>query len=135
MATTVHARTRSPESFLAQHGGTAVLGGTLLASWSASIAFSLPCPLLTFTGLLCPACGATRAVNALLQADISSAGHDNVLILLVACLVLLLPISKSARIFTFDFLLGSENGARLLAAMLIVFTVARNTPFAAFLRP
>lgn len=40
------------------------------------------CPFRVLTGLWCPVCGSTRAVHALLHADLAAAASSNVLLLL-----------------------------------------------------
>lgn len=40
------------------------------------------CPFRVLTGLWCPVCGSTRAVHALLHADLAAAASFNVLLLL-----------------------------------------------------
>jgi Protein of unknown function (DUF2752) len=42
------------------------------------------CPFNFLTGLLCPACGATRMVYDLMHGDLSAAFHDNALLLLAS---------------------------------------------------
>ena len=46
-----------------------------------------PCPFHMLTGLLCPGCGATRALAALLHGQVQEAWHWN------ALFVLLLPLA------------------------------------------
>ena len=48
--------------------------------------FYPPCPIHLVSGLLCPGCGATHALVALLHGDLSAAWRDN------ALLILLLPV-------------------------------------------
>ncbi|WP_431950132.1 DUF2752 domain-containing protein [Actinacidiphila sp. bgisy167] len=42
------------------------------------------CPFNFLTGLLCPACGATRMVYDLMHGDLPAAFHDNALLLLAS---------------------------------------------------
>lgn len=48
------------------------------------------CPLHAMTGLWCPLCGCTRAVHALVHADLSTAMRDNALFVAVLPLLVLL---------------------------------------------
>ena len=79
--------------------------------------FYPPCPIHQYTGLLCPGCGATRALAALTHLRVAEAWHLNPL------LFLLLPLAL--------FHLGRPRklhplGFATLAAVTIAFTVARN---------
>ena len=47
------------------------LAGALLGLWSAYAISGLSCPVLAITGMICPTCGTTRALLALLQGNIS----------------------------------------------------------------
>ena len=64
------------------------------------------CPLHTFTGILCPGCGGTRSMLALLRGDLITALHDNPaspVIMLVAILYyfenLLEVFGKNVKLF------------------------------------
>lgn len=59
------------------------LAYALFCLWTG---FSIPCPIRTTTGLLCPGCGVTRMCLALLQLDFIGAWDAN------PGLVLLLPV-------------------------------------------
>jgi hypothetical protein len=89
----------------------------------AAYAFYPRCPIHELTGLLCPGCGATRALAALLHGNLVAALRQN------ALFVCLLP-------FAGLYLLSALHGrnwprlpAPLLASIFVaaaVFTVARN---------
>lgn len=53
------------------------------------------CPLRAVTGLLCPACGATRMTYDLMHGDVAHAWRDNALLLLLTPLVLWLLVRWS----------------------------------------
>lgn len=94
------------------------------------------CPLYEMTGILCPACGATRAVSALCSGHLGAAVHDNLLLVALVPLLLLVWVGWMARS------VGRRGGlARLrwppalqlvLPVLMVVFAVVRNLPFAAF---
>ncbi|MBX9789449.1 MAG: DUF2752 domain-containing protein [Pirellulales bacterium] len=115
-------------------GGVLALAGLLLV-WAvdpAEAGFYPPCWLHRLTGWHCPGCGATRALHALLHGDVSQALAFN------PVFVVLLPIVGAALGWR-----GLESwrgrpprtrpllpgGAILaLAAVLVVFGIARNLP-------
>lgn len=55
------------------------LGTGLLFAFLATKGLSIPCPLYTLTGILCPGCGNTRATLAFLQFDFKSMLKFNLL--------------------------------------------------------
>lgn len=93
-----------------------------LATAAAALLFYPPCPIRLLTGWLCPGCGATHALAALLFAHWSEAWRDNPLVIalvpLVAAAAYKRSIPRSAVILT------------LIAAVL--FGILRNTYFVSF---
>ncbi|WP_197084505.1 DUF2752 domain-containing protein [Saccharothrix sp. ST-888] len=96
------------------------------------------CPVLRATGWWCPGCGGLRCVHALTRGDLTTAGHDNLLVLLLAGVLGLLWLrwlwaaltgGRAPRIS-----IGS-GGAVGLTVLLVVFTVIRNLPIGAGLAP
>ena len=73
----------------------------------------IPCIFFKVTGLLCPGCGITRAIFALLNFDILSAMHYNLLAVLLLPIILIYYILRiinwinfkvfSSKIFTTNF--------------------------------
>jgi hypothetical protein len=94
------------------------------------------CPLYEMTGVLCPACGATRAVSALCSGHLGAAVHDNLLLVALVPLLVLVWAGWLARS------LGRRGRvARLrwppalqlvLPVVMLLFMVARNLPFSPF---
>ena len=94
------------------------------------------CPFRAATGWWCPLCGGLRSADALVHLQVRTAVRDNVL--LVAAIPLL-------TLWWFDWARRRRRGdvARSLPSTVIVaviviavgFTVIRNLPFAAGLRP
>lgn len=81
------------------------------------------CPIHRLTGLLCPGCGGTRALIALLHGDLLSAWHRNPLMLalsplLLAYLLVTLRRGSAPRV--------SPLLTSALLALTLGFTVARN---------
>ena len=104
----------------------AAAGAALLLRFPpAQYGFYPLCPIHQLTGLLCPGCGATRALAALLHGNLAEAWHQNALILL------LLPAALS-------YLLRAElpnlrhphtrTAWLLVAIATTVFTLTRNLP-------
>ena len=76
-----------------------------------------PCPIHLYTGLLCPGCGATRALAALTRFHVAEAWHLNPLLFLLLPLALL-HLTRPRKL--------SPLAITILAAITIAFTVARN---------
>lgn len=95
------------------------------------------CPVRAATGLLCPGCGAIRAVHALLEGDPALALHSN------ALLVLLLPIAAAwLAIWTVRRMRGSSRTMLppswlvvTLAVIALLFGALRNLPALSVLAP
>jgi hypothetical protein len=94
------------------------------------------CPLHAFTGLDCPFCGGLRAAVELTRGRFTQAAQDNLVF------VALLPLIAA---WWLDWILQAR-GARqrralprsaviALTAVLVIFGVVRNLPFARALRP
>lgn len=90
------------------------------------------CPFRAITGWDCPFCGSLRAVSAALRGHPAAAWHDNPLLWL-ALPVLIWGWARWARTGSGPRL--SRAGAVLVVALGVAFTVVRNLPFAAALRP
>jgi hypothetical protein len=94
------------------------------------------CPLRAATGLWCPLCGGLRATYSLAHADTAAALRDN------AVFVLALPVLIALWL---EWVWRARRGrpSRRITASTVVwlvvvcalFTVLRNLPFAAVLRP
>lgn len=96
------------------------------------------CPFRVLTGLWCPVCGSTRAVHALLHADVAAAASSNVL------LVLVLPAVAYAWLAWASPRLGGPRLRRprvaprvwwALLALALTYGVLRNLPAFPVLAP
>lgn len=92
-----------------------------------------PCPSRWLTGLYCPGCGATRALHALLHADLEKAMSMNVVFVFALPLVALMLMHQliqlpSALITAAKFF----SDARPWAWLLISYAVLRNLPWYPF---
>jgi hypothetical protein len=91
------------------------------------------CPIYLATHWLCPGCGSTRALHALLHLDVQSALHYNALFTLlfpVACLWFGFISYRTLRYDQSLNLAMPRSVAVCLIVTFVLFTVARNTIFA-----
>jgi hypothetical protein len=94
-----------------------------------------PCPLHTLTGVLCPGCGSTRALHALLHGRIASAFGFNALAVLFLPIFVYSFASRVSRLLRgrplpAPFLKAGAIYA--LLASIVIFAVARNIPLPPF---
>ncbi|WP_429143824.1 DUF2752 domain-containing protein [Anaerotaenia torta] len=94
----------------------------------AIVPFLPACSLYSRFHLLCPACGNTRSVTALLHGDIAEALHYNPVPALLALLILLAYIEFAAHSFgrNLRILPRSLSFYLVLIALLVVYFIARN---------
>jgi hypothetical protein len=125
-ATQLSRRRRIAHALLA---AALLLGAALLLYPPTRFSFYPACPIHQYLGLLCPGCGATRSLAALLRGRVMEAIHLN------ALFVLLLPIALFGAIESYRRALRPEKfrwpqppAAALYAtlAAAAIFTVARN---------
>jgi Protein of unknown function (DUF2752) len=97
------------------------------------------CPWLVTTGTHCPGCGGLRAVNDLTRGDLAAAASSNLLLVSsIPVLVLLWGRSFAQRWQGAHRPLpqpAAGVAAAVAVALVVVFWVARNLPFAAVLAP
>lgn len=94
------------------------------------------CPFRAITGWWCPLCGGLRCADALVHGNLAAAAHDNVLLLAAVPLLLWAWIDWAARVR------AGRPGRQLslgevvaIVAVMTAFTVVRNLPPVAALRP
>ncbi|HZU34108.1 MAG TPA: DUF2752 domain-containing protein [Candidatus Angelobacter sp.] len=95
-------------------------------------AFYPRCLFYATTHWLCPGCGSTRALHALLHGDLRSALHYNALFTLLAPIVFLwfaFYCYQAARSNRFPPLAVPRSATIPLVAVIVLFTIARNTLF------
>lgn len=124
-------------------GPAAVAVGALAASvtvgWlSGRVAFLPPCPLHALTGLWCPFCGGTRAVDAMVAGDVGAAAGFNLLLVLAVPLVALAWARWAlarARGRPAAFLDLSSRTLAVLTTIAVAYGVLRNLPGLEMLTP
>ncbi|WP_230424172.1 DUF2752 domain-containing protein [Streptomyces radicis] len=86
-----------------------------------------PCPVLSLTGLHCPACGGLRSAHALAHGDILTALGANALALTAfVTFATTLALWLTHRTFPFT---PTPRHAWTAAAVTAAFTITRNTPW------
>jgi hypothetical protein len=110
-------------------------GGLAVVYWFSPTEYSFfpRCPVYFITNWLCPGCGSTRALHALLHLELRSALHYNALFTLLApfaCLWLGFIGYRTMRYDQFPNLAIPRSAAVCLIVTVVLFTIARNTMFA-----
>jgi hypothetical protein len=113
----------------------ALLGGLAVVYRFAPTEYSFypRCPIYLTTHWLCPGCGSTRALHALLHLQIQSALHYNALFTTLfpfVCLWIGFIAYRILRYDQFPNLAFPRSLGICLAVTVVLFTVARNTIFA-----
>jgi len=110
----------------------------LRAVYSATGA-GIPCPVLALSGLFCPGCGMFRAIDALLRLDVWQAVRFNALAVFLLPLLLLFLLRSTARYILKMPKMPTSRPELIfsisVAAVSIMYAVARNLPFLEMLRP
>ncbi|QGV81123.1 DUF2752 domain-containing protein [Streptomyces ficellus] len=95
------------------------------------------CPLVRFTGILCPGCGGLRSAHAFVHGDLATALGANAFAVagyLVFAVVMALWLVRAVRGTPFRITLGPVWWWSA-GALLAVFSVVRNLPFGSALAP
>jgi hypothetical protein len=108
----------------------ALAGGAVLKA-----ALHLDCPFQATTGLLCPACGTTRACLALARGQVGAAAGANLLfVALLSCAAVWLAVPSVRRALR-SSRVSDEWLTYLGVAAMLAFAVLRNLPALSDLRP
>jgi Protein of unknown function (DUF2752) len=101
-------------------------------AWSGAVV----CPVHALTGLDCPGCGSTRAIASLSHGDVIAAFDHNALapaVVLMAVVVWMVWASRAIRAEAHQRLFGGPMLIGCIAAVIVAFTVLRNTDPGAWL--
>jgi hypothetical protein len=95
------------------------------------------CPFLKVTGLYCPGCGGLRCVHALAHGDLPAAFGFNALAVLMVPLIVVIWLRWTIRAVrgTVRTTVADPRLIRALVAVILLFAVLRNLPFADALAP
>lgn len=111
------------------NGSIIVAAGLALLICYRLTGHGLPCVFRAMTGYLCPGCGMTRAVVAILDGNFAKAWQYNALSLTLLPVLTLYLLYKAVR-FIFkgeeEFRIGEIIFLLILLAIAICFDVARN---------
>lgn len=91
-----------------------------------------PCPLYAFTGLYCPGCGSTRMLYFLVHGQFALAWRENALAMLMLPAILYGLVRQWTTSGAATFTRIPARWVFAFAALLLVFTVARNLPWEPF---
>lgn len=127
-------RQRSPWLLIALAGCTAGAAAVLSRINPNASGSLLPeCPLHALTGLYCPGCGSTRALHALLHADVATALSMNPLLVVSLPFVFMMALSASGLLSRrLDPLMRIVGDPRLWLVVLIGYAMLRNLPWFPF---
>jgi hypothetical protein len=117
--------------------GAAVGGAILLHVRDPRGSTYLPCPFHALTGLWCPGCGATRAFGDLTRGDIAAAASSNVVAVVLGIVAVgIWAAWLRARWTQTPLTLRRPNRPIVVGvALLVLFTVVRNTAWGTALAP
>lgn len=130
-------RNSTTERILAATGiVTATAGAFAVAYFNPTDAGFFPvCPFHALTGLNCPGCGLTRGFHALLNGDVTTALHFNLMLPVYCLFFLYLLISLVLILFRgrgLAFRLFSPGAVYGFLILALAFSVLRNLPFYPF---
>lgn len=95
----------------------------------AQYSFYPVCPIYRLTGWLCPGCGLTRALHALLHGDLFAAVTLNPLLVSMMPLLAALAMWQSVSLLRtgkFAAITIGDRSVFAMSAMMLMFSLARN---------
>jgi hypothetical protein len=94
------------------------------------------CPLHAVTGIWCPFCGGLRSAYELTRLHVGTAIHDNVVLVATLPVIVALWLDWAMRARHGDKRRSLPRVATIaIVVVAVLFTIVRNLPFAAALRP
>lgn len=127
MTTSLDTRRHAHLALAAVVSGITLVSVVLYKFPPESYGFYPPCPFHAVTGLLCPGCGATRAVAALVHGNLAEAMHWNGLfVVLLPMLLVYLAISYIRAIRGLQAMPVPTPAVATLLAVSISFGILRN---------
>ena len=130
-----------PQARLSQAAPTLLLGvgaivvAVLLARFDPNAAGSIlpPCPVLALTGWLCPGCGSTRALHALLHGDLAKALAMNPLLVIASPLLAWMALNAAGvNLPGRRLLMPWAANPKFWLVVLLGYGVLRNLPWLPF---
>lgn len=88
-----------------------------------------PCPIYRWFGILCPGCGATRAISALLRGNLREAVHQNALAVLLSPIAGALALQSYRQVLrgqVFQWPRMPAAATATLTTAALVFSILRN---------
>jgi Protein of unknown function (DUF2752) len=110
-------------------GGALLVAASLLVFPPTEVSMYPRCPIYTYLHLLCPGCGTTRAMAALLRGQVVEALHWNAVTTLLLPLAVIFFGKSYARAVRDEKFAWPEVTATWLTVVLVIaagFTVGRN---------
>lgn len=97
--------------------------------------FYFPCSFHKYTGLYCPGCGSSRAMNAMLHLDILKALSHNIMVVIFLPVIIYWAIAESLEVYWNKKLPRPHLSKQLIMSIFwtfIAFWILRNLPIAPF---
>lgn len=113
--------------------------GLMYLVWIRFTGLAIPCPIRTITKLYCPGCGITRMFISISKLNFLKAFQQNALvfILLPYGIFSYLRHHLYKRLYGRPYIYGKRHTVAylIILIMAIIFTILRNLPYMAYLRP
>lgn len=106
-----------------------LIAGMIYALWIRLTGLYIPCPFRALTGYLCPGCGISHCLIALLSGNINKAYQENGFVLILLPFALLYALYRSCRYIKYGKADYSKTENSILIMIIIaavLFAVMRN---------